>query len=323
MYQAKKNNTTGAAIPPSPKGLGFLAVNRMKIALLSASGIGDCLLLATLGYSLKSKGWDVTLYSDHAGSFGAWLGGIHSRPQLPLEQIPDLSSFDALFLQHDNSPRARAVQLLSHHQLYRFFGAHVPEKHGLLIDSSDYICDRKVPMAENVGRAAKKFFNLSLLQTISSPFPNLRHRRFSKRILIHPTASSAAKCWPRQKFFALKSELEKRGLHCTFITAPNEKKEWGAEDLPTLEALASFLYESGGCIGNDSGPGHLASLLQIPHLVIGGDGRQMPLWQPGWFPGALLTPPPFLMRFKLFQKRWGYFIKPKDVANKFIETIDL
>lgn len=46
MYVASlfKNNLQGAAIPPSPKGLGFLAVIRMKKALITGITGQDVLI---------------------------------------------------------------------------------------------------------------------------------------------------------------------------------------------------------------------------------------------------------------------------------------
>ncbi|HLB52824.1 MAG TPA: glycosyltransferase family 9 protein [Chlamydiales bacterium] len=294
----------------------------MKIAILCASGIGDCLLFSTLGMQLEKMGWDVTLYSDHGQSFGSWLSPLTFLPQPTLDEIPNLAShFDTLFLQHDNSLKAKAVEKLIP-PLYRFFGSHKLEKHGPIQKEKDYVCQPQVSMVENLFRSAHKFFGPECTP-ISHLLPpkGVIYRRFPKRIAIHPTASSLQKCWPKEKFFKLKEILEEKGFNPSFIVSPKEQKEWpSSPHFPTLEDLASYLYESGGLIGNDSGPGHLASLLRLPHLILGGDGLQMPLWRPGWHLGELMIPPPFLMRLKALRKYWHKFLKPEKVATKFINN---
>lgn len=173
-------------------------------------------------------------------------------------------------------------------------------------------------MVENLTLCAKTFFHCSL--SGFTPLQGLVHRRFSKRIILHPTASSLTKRLPKDKFLIIRNILKKEGFDPCFVVSPEEQKDWPEALSFPLNDYASFLYESGGFIGNDSGPGHLASLLQIPHLIIGGDGLHMPLWKPGWFPGELVTAPPFFMQFKALRKHWHLFLNPINVANKFINN---
>jgi ADP-heptose:LPS heptosyltransferase len=126
--------------------------------------------------------------------------------------------------------------------------------------------------------------------------------------------------WPRHKFAEVAKRLEREGYEPVFIVSPQERPEWGGPLLSSLEDLASFIYESGAFLGNDSGPGHLASLLKIPHLIIAGNGLQMPLWKPGWYPGTCVKPPPWLMRFKSLRERWQVFISEDNVIKNFKES---
>ncbi len=76
----------------------------------------------------------------------------------------------------------------------------------------------------------------------------------------------------KEKFLKVAAWLSREGYDPVFTVAPYEQSEWSGPLFPQLEDLASFLYESGAFLGNDSGTGHLASLLKIPHLIIPGNG---------------------------------------------------
>ncbi len=104
--------------------------------------------------------------------------------------------------------------------------------------------------------------------------------------------------------------LKQEGYDPVFTVSPSEAPEWGSSPLfPTLGDLASFLYESGAFLGNDSGTAHLASLLEIPHLIIAGNGLQMPLWRTGWLPGHTIAPPPWRCSSSTCEKTGKFFFQ--------------
>jgi ADP-heptose:LPS heptosyltransferase len=293
----------------------------MRLAIVCASGIGDALIFHTLVPSLQKSGWETTIFSNHLASFGSWLPpNLSLAPSPTLDEIEHLfSPFDAIFLQHDNSPKAFKIQTLKI-PLFSFYGSHVPAKHGPFSAEKDYVCDRNQTMVENLRRAAERFFGLKTLHSGFHPPSGLIHRHFKRRIAIHPTASSALKMWPKEKFINVAKALKMEGYDPVFTVSPKEQLEWDGPLFPTLESLASFIYESGAFLGNDSGPGHLASLLNIPHLIVAGNGREQPLWKTGWHPGTCVTPPPYLMRFKLLRKHWELFVSEKSVIKNFKES---
>ncbi len=293
----------------------------MKIAVVCASGIGDALIVHSISHLLVQQGSNVTTYSDHLTSFGPWLQGFQFAKQPQLESIEDeFSGCDALFLQHDNSPKAIRIKKLPL-PVYTFYGAHVPSKHGPLQEKFDYVCDRTKSMVENIALAAEKFFGAPWKDNGLKPPKELMQNRYGKRIAIHPTASSLEKTWPREKFLNLQSALKAEGYDPVFTVSPLERVLWNAPLFPTLGDLASFLYESRAFIGNDSGTGHLASSLGLPHLIIGGNGLQMPLWRTGWHPGTLVAPPRCLMRLKMLRKHWKSFVSIKKVINNFTGNV--
>ncbi len=287
----------------------------MRIAVICASGIGDALIFHSISRLLSKKGWEVTTYSDHLPSFGNWLPGFRFAPQP--DRIREIfSPYDALFLQHDNSRKAAEIMALPK-PIYAFYGAHLLAKHGPIRKGWDYVASRNRTMVENVALAAELFFGERSCDNGLRPPAELIHRRFERRVAIHPTASSEEKMWPREKFLRVAVALRREGYDPVFIVSPSERSQWKAPLFPTLSDLASFLYESGAFLGNDSGPSHLASCLQIPHLTISGNGLAMPLWRTGWLQGELAAPPSFLIQFKALRGLWKQFITTNSVIKKF------
>lgn len=278
-----------------------------NIAVVCAQGIGDGLIFHIAAHNLSLLGHNVTTFSDHLHEFGSWLEGYQFAPQPLLSEIPSqFQKFDLIILQHDNSPKARAIKLFPN--VYTFYAEHKQEKHGPLT-SFDYVCDRSVCMVENLKEALTGWFTLSSKENGLIPPQGLQHRKYPLRIAIHPGSSVEEKNWPLAHFEKVGCALEQRGYEPIFLT------QSGTPLCPTLETLASFLYESGGFIGNDSGPGHLASYLQIPSLIIGSNSTHFRLWKPGWHPATIITPPTWAQYFTWTKRRWKSFLPVNKITS--------
>lgn len=290
---------------------------KKRIAIVCANGIGDALLFLGLRKGLELLGYEAVLFSSAIESLGSWIQGHSIQPQ-PKDPKTLFTEYDALFLQHDNSLKAKELEKFSN-QLFCFYGAYQKDKHPPFRQGYDYVCNSEETMLTNIKKAAKLFFRIEPeKEHLLTPSSHLIHRSYKKRVLIHPTGSTLEKRWPKEKFLTLFHLLKKEGLDPRWIVDPSEAKEWkGAKTFPTLSDLADYIYESSYMIGNDSGPGHLASLLQIPSLIIGGDGLNMPLWKPDWYSAELITSPHFWMRYKALRKRWHFFIRTKKVLKTF------
>jgi hypothetical protein len=295
-----------------------------RIALVCAAGIGDALITSIAAHSLRKKGYQVTVFSRHLMGFGQWLEEGDYRPCAE-DWAETLHSFGAVLLQHDNTPRARSIVELRKlgMAVSVFYTNYRLSKHGPLENGYDYPFDDCKTMVDNTCTALQVLFNIeSRGQNSLLPPPHLVHRLNNQRVLIHPTSTSEEKNWLRKRFLRLANKLEKRGFEPLFILSPKERAQWpdslNAHHYPTLADLASAIYESGAFIGNDSGPAHLASYLSIPLAVIC-QGRQMPLWSPGWHRPLLIQPPQWVpnikgMRFR--ENKWKYFVTTKHVLNK-------
>ncbi|MES2274099.1 MAG: glycosyltransferase family 9 protein [Chlamydiota bacterium] len=297
-----------------------------KIAVVSASGIGDALIFQTAAHQLRMHGFEPTTFSDHLPSFGAWLQGASFAPQPHLDQIPEIfNCFDAIFLQHDNSAKARAIKKLPL-PVYTFYGEHLLPNHDPWKSGFDFVCDLNFTMVDNLKTCLRTIFSLDDV-TSDNGFKapsSLVLRKHNRRVVLHPLSGAAHKNWTRSKFLKLAILLDAQGFEPIFASSPQERSEWGGPELNSLEALASLIYESGFFIGNDSGPGHIASLMGVPHLIIGWNRRQMSLWRPGWTRGALILPPRWIPNWKGFRLReshWQKFITTKNVLNLFNRSV--
>lgn len=259
-----------------------------KISVVCAPGIGDALIFHIASHHLALAGYEVTTVTPH--DFGKWIEG---------RQSTDLVSCDAIFLQNDNSERAKEIHA-SGKEVYTFYGSHHLAKHGPLRMGFDYVCDQNKNMVQNVRTALKLLFQISASSDNGiHPLQGLVHRRHAKRVVLHPVSAQEEKNWPRTKFEKVAAWLGENGYEPVFLP-----------HFPTLEELFSFIYESGYFIGNDSGPGHIASCLQVPHLIIGPHQRQMSFWKPGWLKGEMVVAPNWIPK-----QYWKTFITTKDVIK--------
>ncbi|MBX7067734.1 MAG: hypothetical protein K1X28_10965 [Parachlamydiales bacterium] len=273
----------------------------MKFSVVCSPGVGDLAILHIASHHLKKAGHEVVTVSPHR--FGKWLQGY---------QFGEIGNPDAIFLQYGNDPDSAALR--QNNNVYTFFGSHHISKHGPLKPGFDFVADLNRTMVDNVVKSLKTLFGIEASNENGfCPPQGLVHRRFSERIAIHTTSGSPFRNWPKEKFEAFAKWARDQGFEPMFLP-----------QFPTLEALTSFIYESGYFLGNDSGPGHIASCLKIPHLIIGREERHMRHWRPGWGHGAVITPPKWIPNwkgFRLREKYWSKFISSRDVINSFKDII--
>lgn len=296
-----------------------------KFAVVCASGIGDGLLMQIAAKQLISLGHEVVTFSNHLNALSGWFPGMQFYSQPPPDKVEELfSSYDAVLLQHDNTPKARKIRGLNK-PIYTLYGAHLISKHGQLRKGFDVQFAPDICMAENISMAMQILFP-ELEEDVSNgivPPEALIHRHHNTRVAIHPTSTSEQKNWPRHSFLKLRDLLVKGGWEPVFIVPPEEAAEWGAPLFPTLAELAAFLYESGYLIGNDSGPGHLASNLGLPTVIIGPSKEHLSLWRPGWHQGEIVYPPSWTSNFKLTRQNWKMFIPVNHVFKQFKKLTDI
>jgi heptosyltransferase-3 len=303
---------------------------KKQFAIICAEGIGDGLITSIAAHNLRKQGHLVTLFSPHLHLFGSYLEPGNYLP-LPQNFEEALKSFDAIILQFEDSKKAKEILSLRKKGfvIYLIYTNYRLSKHGPLDENFDFPVDETKPMVHNLCNAVKKLFHIEgSSQNCLPPRLETTHRKYQKRVLIHPTSSREDKNWRKKRFLKLGDKLEKLGFEPMFILSPKERTSWpeniNAPHFESLEKLVPVIYESRFFIGNDSGPAHLASYYQIPHIIVA-QGRQMPLWSTGWLPPRILTPPrlvPNIKKMRLREEKWAYFISTKRVVSAFLDLLE-
>jgi len=268
--------------------------------------------MMTIARNLQQNGIAVTIFGRQIQSLGAWFPEIETLDDLAAEDLTaKLAGFDRVIQMHRNKP---FVGLEQYHPRVSFL---------------DHIC--RVRSSESMADRLAKFcvdeFGLAGADKSNgmTPPPGLQHRKYPLRVAIHPTASTADKCWLPARFIRLAIRLRELGFSPEFVVAPQERADWlyierfglKLPDLGSLDNVATWVYESGWFIGNDSGIGHLASSLHIPTLSLFMRRGIARTWRPDWGTGQVLIGSTYLPTGFLKERYWKYMLSVRQVSRAF------
>lgn len=268
--------------------------------------------MMTIARNLQQNGIAVTIFGRQIQSLGAWFPEIETLDDLAAEDLTaKLAGFDRVIQMHRNKP---FVGLEQYHPQVSFL---------------DHIC--RVRSSESMADRLAKFcvdeFGLAGADKSNgmTPPPGLQHRKYPLRVAIHPTASTADKCWLPARFIRLAIRLRELGFSPEFVVAPQERADWlyierfglKLPDLGSLDNVATWVYESGWFIGNDSGIGHLASSLHIPTLSLFMRRGIARTWRPDWGTGQVLIGSTYLPTGFLKERYWKYMLSVRQVSRAF------
>ena len=303
-----------------------------KAALFCHNGLGDGIVALVLSHNLYLNGFQVDTYQNALGPLQ------HLFPHLPILPYPNadqvesmFSRYDLLFVFQDTASEFIQKLIRKGKEKYRDRTKVLyiyPSKN--IVNEPYYRdaqIDPSIPIAENLWRFCERILHLSKISHSNGiiPPPGLIPRRYENRIVIHPTSSRPGKNWPKQKFESLALQLQNRGYECIWSLSKKERESWpeleqkGFQLLDgTLSGLVSALYESCLFIGNDSGPGHLASSLGVPTVTIARRKSYCSFYVPCFTPGVLVTPNsliPNIGGFRLRDRYWKHFISVRKVLR--------
>ncbi|WP_254368918.1 MULTISPECIES: glycosyltransferase family 9 protein [Paraburkholderia] len=268
--------------------------------------------MMTIARNLQQNGIAVTIFGRQIQSLGAWFPEVETLDDLSVADLTaKLSGFDRVIQMHRNKP---FVGLEQYHPRVSFL---------------DHIC--RVRSSESMADRLAKFcvdeFGLAGADKSNgmTPPPGLQHRKYPLRVAIHPTASTADKCWLPSRFIRLAIRLRELGFSPEFVVAPQERADWlhierlglKLPDLGSLDNVATWVYESGWFIGNDSGIGHLASSLHIPTLSLFMRRGIARTWRPDWGTGQVLIGSTYLPTGFLKERYWKYMLSVRQVSRAF------
>lgn len=103
-----------------------------------------------------------------------------------------------------------------------------------------------------------------------------------KVILIHTGAAQAVRVWPLEHYQALAARLRREKFPVQIACDADQRAWWlkaGEAAVATprnVTELITLVDRAGAFIGNDSGPGHLAAICDVPTFTV--FGPQLPEW---------------------------------------------
>lgn len=305
-----------------------------RAAVFCHSGLGDGVISLILSNNLKLNGFSVDTFHNTMVLLQNWF------PHLPILPYPSIDEIESLFHRYDlffifhNRSNPFILKLVEEGK--RRFGERVkviyiyPSKN---IVNEPYYLDAQtnpsITIAENLRRFCEKILRLPKISRGNGciPAPELQHRAHPQRVILHPAGARISKNWPKERFLSLAQKLKNRGYQVLWALTAEERTNWSEltqEDFGpldgTLDNLARTIYESGFFIGNDSGPGHLASSLGIPTITIARRKAYSKFWAPDFTKGIAVTPSsliPNIRGLRLRDLYWKYFISVRKVVRAF------
>jgi hypothetical protein len=162
-------------------------------------------------------------------------------------------------------------------------------------------------------RYVHEVFGLDCLEPVS--VCKERRGEGKNKVTIFPTSSRQEKNYSPMGWLWLAKHLKKNGWMVDFVCLPKERvaikktyKDFRVYSFPTIKNLMDYLLDCAAVIGNDSGDGHLASLLGIRTFTITFKKKSDSnfIFYPGFGQNCILAP---LIRFRLLGRFiWRPFI---------------
>lgn len=301
-----------------------------KCALFCSKGLGDGLIFLVLAHNLKQNGIEVEVFHDFLPQLSSFFLDLNMGPYPSSDELQKkMTSFDLVLINTDDRKINQEAFRIARELKIKTYSFHATTCKKPKKDS--YPLPRDRSLVVNLLSFLKQELKLkNLVQENGMRAPLfLNYRKFSNRIVVHPTSTNIERNWPLKKYFKVVKKLQKKGFEIAFILTREERKEYLFLEssgilIPAfkdLEETAAYIYESGFMLGNDSGIGHLASSLKIPTFTIFTSKRKQNFWKPDLFFSEGIAPLSIFPNFKGFKFRerfWKELILPSCVYKKFI-----
>lgn len=312
-----------------------------SVAIVPFPALGDLTIYLRLAQSLVAAGSPVTIYSDtllSAADLVNWLD-VRSLSTNSIEEIvrhhdlligdilaKPLREYDGAEEKLADLPNFLAVTAktfpVRQHEL------RVPEGMAGTSGGSPHMsfCPRQQSgptMVEWVDRYVQRVLGLAVPTTpppIVNPTGWSADRDAGRRVLIFPTTPNPKKNYHLAGFRRLYNRLVKENWKVEIVCMPHEvsviEKAFDRQAIltfPDLRALILHVLQSRAVISNDSGGGHLASMLGLPTFTIT-KKRENFVWRPGFnSQGQVISP---VFTFKWFSGRvWRPFIPQRKIVR--------
>lgn len=301
----------------------------IRVAVVPPRALGDATLYLRLAWLFHREGAVVDFFSDILHPARAFFDWLQIEPLEP-GGLPSLAARHDLVISHFNhlpveiTAREHCLALRNIAfvtakklpQSLALQGREVMVGEHCFQGASTALClDTKagLSMVQWIDRYAQAVFGIapddcaSMLTAVEAAAPA------SERVVIFPTTPHASKNYSMGGFRRLAQRLARRGWRVEFVCLPREVVAVQARfpgfpvySFADTKGLISHLLGAACVISNDSGGGHLASLLGLRTFTITRKHERF-VWRPGFnAQNRVLTP---LLRIKWFGRYiWRPFV---------------
>lgn len=308
-----------------------------RVVIVPFPALGDLTIYLRLGWLFHRAGAQVTFCSNallSARDYFAWLTvvseGEADLPALAGQFDLVIACFEKFYRMEAWSPafaEPRNIAFVTAKKIARESGLDGREvcvqQHRFDGASRAFCLDSRAgkTMVDWVDSYAKEVFGLQLDSTdgLLSLSPASKQ---DDLVLIFPTTPQAKKNYWLRGFSLLGSVLQQRGWQVEFVCVPAEHESIQAalpsfqvSSFPDIKALMDRVASAAAVISNDSGGGHLASMLGVATFTIT-RRREKFVWRPGFSNNNTVLYPWF--RFKWLDKKyvWRPFVPVWRIATQ-------
>ncbi|WP_417780630.1 glycosyltransferase family 9 protein [Stutzerimonas xanthomarina] len=286
-----------------------------QVAIVPCPALGDVTLYIRLAWIFHSNGAQVTLYSSLAQSAQPHFPWMSIRASEAVDLIALAAAFDLVISYVGWLSRSSAVDnAIASRNLAIVSAKKLPETLALNLRSTE-VCGQVYPdasrpfclesragknMAQWVDDYAQRAFGLSSDGQVAIKIA--RRRMEAPSVSIFPTTPEPRKNYSLRGFVWLGRLLQRKGWDVDFLCLPAEKARIAARvtsfpvrTFPTVGELMDHLASRQAVISNDSGGGHLASLIGLPTVTITRRNKAF-VWRPGFDPRNEVIAPLFSVK---------------------------
>ena len=273
-----------------------------ELDLVPRDRLGDGLIAMIIAANLARAGFRVRVWHQQLATLNGWFPNFQV---LPRDQASGFSSELGIHQRSDTlegGPKTTRVHVI---------GDSIPRTRGHRAELYRHWIQDALGLEQ------------ATLDLDSRPPLGVEPGKHPNRIVLHPMSANLRRSWPAKRYLELGEALTRRGWTVTFVMHSSDEQQWldqSAARFPhraflNLADLASFFAESRLFVGNDSGPGHLASAMGIPTVTIAARESQARRWRPCWSPSALVVPTFFLPGARLQFATWHLFSPVRNAVD--------
>lgn len=310
----------------------------LTVAVLPPKALGDVTLYLHLAWQFHQAGARVRFFSNplfSARAFFSWLQ-VEPSSDLDLLQLSDecdlvIAYFNQLL--QDSNERERCLERNNiAYVTAKKLPRNIPlQGRGVVVAGQSFkaasmpFCLHSragLSMREWIDRYVATVYGIPVTDSLGMLCPSLR-REPDNRVLIFPTSPHSKKNYSMRGFKRLAQSLGKWGWQVEFIGLPHETDElkdyfagFAVLSFADIRALMAHMAGAAAVIANDSGGGHLGSMMGLRTFTIARRHARF-VWRPGFNSRGMVLAPRF--RFKWLDG--DYIWRPFVPVGRIVEAL--